>query len=75
MDAILQFYDKNVFTPFVYPSNWDENNIVRQLVSLFVIVISHSTLMYFTISGFSFLFIFDKNLMKDSKFLKVIIFI
>jgi hypothetical protein len=71
MDVILKFYDDKILTPFIYPSNWYEDYWLRQLLSLFVIVSTHSVLLYLILSGTVFYFIFDKNLMNHPKFLKV----
>lgn len=71
MDLILSFFDQNLFTPHVYPITWSEDWWVRQYISLFSIVTFASYLMYFGISGLSYLFIFDKKLRNHPKFLKV----
>ena len=71
MDIVLKFYDEHIFTPFVYPVSWKEDYFIRQLFSLFLIVSTHSILMYLTISGLVYYFVFDKEIMKHPKYLKV----
>ena len=72
MDIILKIYDEYILTPFIYPKYWNENDISRQFLSLIIIVSTHSILLYLAISGSVYYFVYDKNLMKSPKYLKVI---
>ena len=71
MDLILKFYDDLVFTPYVYPTYWDVEWWLRQYISLFVVVTIHSYVLYLAMAGLSYVFIFDKKLLKHPKLLKV----
>ncbi|CAF1239596.1 unnamed protein product [Rotaria sordida] len=71
MDIVLNIYDHWLLTPYVYPkTGWPENNPIRQLISLTLLVNIHGVLLYFLLASFSFFFLFDKQLMKHSLFLK-----
>ncbi|CAF5077223.1 unnamed protein product [Rotaria sp. Silwood1] len=42
MDIVLNIYDHWLLTPYVYPKNgWPENDPIRQLISLTVLVNIH----------------------------------
>lgn len=70
MDIVLKHADSYVLTPHVYPAWWKEDDITRQLISLFAIVNIGGYIMYFSLATFSYFFIFDRRLMKHPKILK-----
>ena len=71
MDLVLNVADHYVLTPYVYPSNWKEDDIYRQLISLYAITVVGGYLLYLSTTTFSYFFIFDKRLMQHPHFLKV----
>lgn len=75
MDIILRVADSAFFTPYVYPTSWAEDDISRQLISLFLITIVGGYLLYIIPTTLNYMFIFDKNLMKHPQFLQVNILI
>ena len=70
MDWVLSYADAHVLTPYVYPAHVAEDNLLRQLASLFVMVCLGAIAMYFALAGLSYVFIFDKTLRKHKKFIK-----
>jgi lathosterol oxidase len=72
MDIVLNIHDRYLLTPYIYPKEgWPEDNLSRQLISLTVLVNLHAALLYFTLAGFSYFFLFDKRQMNHQLFLKV----
>lgn len=71
MDLVLHNTDYYVLTPYVYPTWWNENDVTRQLISLFVIVNAFGYILYLTTASLSYYFMFDHRLMKHPHFLKV----
>jgi lathosterol oxidase len=72
MDIVLNTYDQWILTPYVYPKEgWPEDNILRQLISLTILVNIHGVLLYFLLGGLSYFFLFDKKQMEHPLFLKV----
>jgi lathosterol oxidase len=72
MDIVLNIYDRWILTPYVYPKyGWPEDDPVRQLISLIVLVNIHAVILYFLLAGFSYFFLFDKQQMEHPLFLKV----
>ena len=71
MDIVLNLHDQYLFTPYVYPKSWPEDDPVRQLISLAFLVNIHAVIMYFSLAGFSYFFLFDKSQMNNPLFLKV----
>lgn len=71
MDLVLNVLDQHVFTPYVYPTSWPEHDIVRQLISLYLIVVVGGYILYLSLATISFYTIFDRRLMKHPQFLKV----
>jgi lathosterol oxidase len=68
----LNIYDRWLLTPYVYPTdNWPENDPIRQLISLALLVNIHGVILYFLLAGFSYFFLFDKSQMNHPLFLKV----
>ena len=70
MDLVLDFTDRTFFTPYVYPASWPEDDLLRQFLSLLVLVHVGGAVMYFTLATFSYLFIYDHSLMNHPQFLK-----
>ncbi|CAF4090980.1 unnamed protein product [Rotaria socialis] len=71
MDIVLNTYDRWVFTPYVYPKDgWPEDNIVRQLITLTILVNIQAAMLYFAVAGFSYVFLFNKKQMEHPLFLK-----
>lgn len=71
MDIVLNTCDRWFFTPYVYPESWPEDDIIRQLISLTIVVNINAVLLYFSLGYFSYIFLFDKKQMEHPKFLKV----
>ena len=64
MDLILEKLDAYFLTPYVYPSDWHEDDWKRQLLTLFLLMNVGGWLLYMISASFSFLFIFDRRLMQ-----------
>lgn len=72
MDIVLNIYDRWLLTPYVYPQHgWPEDSLVRQVISLTVLINTHAVILYFLLAGLSYMFLFDKRLMAHPLFLKV----
>lgn len=72
MDIVLNNYDRWLLTPYVYPKEgWPEDNLLRQVLSLTVLINVHAVILYFLLAGFSYLFLFDRRQMKHPFFLEV----
>jgi lathosterol oxidase len=72
MDIVLNIHDRYLLTPYIYPEQgWPEDNLLRQIISLTVLVNIHAVILYFSLAGFSYLFLYDKRQMNHTLFLKV----
>ena len=71
MDTVLATCDEKFLTPYVYPESWKEDDILRQLISLMVLVTLGGYILYFMTAAFSYYFIFDRRLMKHPLILEV----
>ena len=72
MDIVLNIYDRWLFTPYVYPKQgWPEDSLLRQVISLTVLINTHAVILYFLLAGLSYMFLFDKRQMAHPLFLKV----
>lgn len=71
MDLVLEVADRNLLTPYVYPSSWPESDPFRQLLSLFVLTNLGAIVLYLLFCTLSYYFIFDHKLMKHPQFLEV----
>ncbi len=69
MDLVLGACDRYIFSPYVYPPSWREDDLTRQSLSLFIITMVGGWLMYFTAAAFSYFVIFDHRLMKHPQFI------
>ncbi|XP_055365689.1 lathosterol oxidase-like isoform X2 [Betta splendens] len=70
MDHVLNIADHYIFTPYVYPSTWPENDTLRQLISLWVVTNLGAQLIYLGFGALSFYYVFEHNLMKHPQFIK-----
>ncbi|XP_033108244.1 lathosterol oxidase-like [Anneissia japonica] len=70
MDVILEYADEYLFTPYVYPASWDEDNSLRKCLSLFLITWSMGFISYLLVAVPSYFFIFDHDMMKHPHFQK-----
>jgi len=72
MDIALDAADRYFFTPYVYPKSWPESNIFRQFISLNLITDAGGAIMYLVSASLSYLFIYDKRLLKHPQTLEVV---
>ena len=70
MDLILEKLDKYLLTPYVYPSEWAENDMKRQVLTLFLLINVGGWLVYIISASLSYIFIFDRGLMQHPLILK-----
>nr|KAF6404045.1 sterol-C5-desaturase [Molossus molossus] len=70
MDLVLSAADYYVFTPYVYPATWPEDDFFRQTISLLIITNLGAYILYFVFATLSYYFVFDHSLMKHPQFLK-----
>ncbi|XP_077985753.1 lathosterol oxidase-like [Glandiceps talaboti] len=70
MDIVLDLADKSVFTPYVYPLDWSEDNWLRQFLSLLVIVNMGGYFLYLSTATVSYYFIYDHRLLKHPQILE-----
>lgn len=71
MDHVLKIADNYIFTPYVYPASWPEDEAVRQIISLWVVTTLGAELIYLGFGALSFYYVFDHKLMKHPHFIKV----
>lgn len=57
-------------SPYAYQSTWPRDNILRQALSLFLIVWLFGVLVYYIFATLSYFFIFDKKTKDHPKYLK-----
>lgn len=69
MDDVLWFCDKHFFTPYVYSESIPEDNALRQAASLFAVSLVGGYFTYLFFAYLSYVFIFDKALLKHPKML------
>ena len=69
MDLVLSFCDSYFFTPYVYPKSWPEDHIVRQYLSLLVVIIVGGWLLYMGTAAFSYFVVFDHKYKKHPQYL------
>ena len=70
MDLVLNLVDVYVLTPYIYPSWWDQDDILRQTLTLSVLLVIGGYLMYFFFAFASYVFLFDKRLKEHPQFLE-----
>ena len=71
MDLVLSIADYYVFTPYIYPATWPEDNIFRQAITLLIVTNLGALILYFFFATLSYYFVYDHLLMKHPQFLKV----
>ena len=71
MDLVLEVLDSNFLTPYVYPADWKENDIVRQTLTILAILNIGAAVLYLVAASLNYYFIFDHRLMNHPLFLKV----
>ena len=69
MDLVLNACDRYILTPYVYPTSWAENSVLRQFISLYLIVAVGGWLLYFSMAAMSYIFLFDKRYQKHPNYL------
>lgn len=70
MDSVLYIFDEYLFTPYVYPKWWSEDDIWRQFISMNIIVNIMGAFMYLGISSINYAFVFDKRLLEHPQVLE-----
>ncbi|XP_017554036.1 lathosterol oxidase [Pygocentrus nattereri] len=70
MDLVLNFADYYLFTPYVYPSSWPEDEPLRQIFGLLVVTNLGAAILYLGLGALSYYFVFDHSLMKHPQFLE-----
>lgn len=71
MDHVLNIADYYIFTPYVYPATWPEDEALRQIISLLAVTNLGAVLIYLGFGALSFYYVFDHKLMKHPQFIKV----
>lgn len=71
MDRVLNIADYYIFTPYVYPAAWPEDEALRQIISLWVVTNLGAELIYLGFGALSFYCVFDHKLMKHPQFITV----
>lgn len=61
MDLVLGVMDKNLLTPYAYPSSWPEDNLFRQLLTLYIITAVGGWILYMGTASLSYIFLFDRR--------------
>lgn len=69
MDIVVTPLDKYVLTPYVYPETWKEDDLERQMITVFAVLNIGGALLYFISAGFAYVFLFDKEHRKHQFFL------
>ena len=61
MDLVLHYLDEYLLTPYIYPSSWPEEDIFRQSLTVYVVIVVGGWLLYFLTASIGHLFLFDKR--------------
>ncbi|XP_012695280.1 lathosterol oxidase [Clupea harengus] len=69
MDLLLGVSDRFVFTPYVYPASWPEDEPLRQIIGLLIVTNLGAAVLYLLLGALSYYFIFDHDLKKHPHFL------
>lgn len=69
MDLVLDTLDKYLLTPYLYPQSWEEGNVFRQLLTLYVMTALGAWMFYFITASMSYLFLFNKRYKLHPNFL------
>jgi len=70
MDLVLHYADEWFFTPYVYPESWKLDDIYRQAINLFIIVIVSADTIYLGLATLNYFLLFDPKLKEHPHFLK-----
>ncbi|KJE89369.1 sterol-C5-desaturase [Capsaspora owczarzaki ATCC 30864] len=70
MDIVLHVADTYLFTPYIYPAEWAEDWWPRQLLSLFFLVNISGYALYLIFATLSYIFIYDKALLRHPRILE-----
>ncbi|ESO04503.1 hypothetical protein HELRODRAFT_92484 [Helobdella robusta] len=70
MDVVLKLTDDYFFTPYIYGEKWLEDYWLRQFISLNLIATCGGYLLYLIVGSFSYIFIFNKDLLRHPLTLK-----
>ena len=70
MDLVLDVLDRHLLTPYIYPTSWPEDYIIRQAITILAILSIGGIIMYLSFAIVSFFLIFDHRLTKHPLFLK-----
>uniref|UniRef100_A0A8D0EA65 Sterol-C5-desaturase n=1 Tax=Salvator merianae TaxID=96440 RepID=A0A8D0EA65_SALMN len=70
MDLVLKYTDDLIWTPYVYPAAWPEDEPFRQIISLFIVTNLGALVLYFLFATLSYYFLFDHALKKHPHFLE-----
>lgn len=70
MDLVLGLLDQYLLTPYVYPTSWAEDDILRQAATITGMFTIGGIFMYLSFALFSYVFLFDKRIMEHPQFLK-----
>jgi lathosterol oxidase len=69
MDLILQVADRFIFTPYVYPATFSEDNMFRQYITFFTVICVGGSLLYLIPGALAYQFLFDKRLRQHKRFI------
>jgi lathosterol oxidase len=69
MDLVLSVVDQHILTPYIYPESWAEDNLLRQLLTLYVLTAVGGWLLYFITASVGYIFLFDKRYKLHPNFL------
>ncbi|XP_074652707.1 lathosterol oxidase-like [Tubulanus polymorphus] len=70
MDIVLHLCDANILTPYIYPKTWKEDDPLRQILGLLLIVNVGGYLLYFSVASLSYIFLYDKRLSQHPHYLE-----
>lgn len=69
MDVLVGLADNLFFNQFYAPFDIPDDNLLRQMLTIFLILVVGSYLLYFICAGGSYFFFYDKSLEEHPKFL------
>jgi lathosterol oxidase len=70
MDVFIDPLDHYVLTPYVYSPEWKEQDVERQALTVFSVLVLGGVALYFFFGTIAYVFLFDKELRKHPFFLK-----
>ncbi|XP_071953272.1 lathosterol oxidase-like [Antedon mediterranea] len=68
MDSALFYANTYFFTPYIYPTFVSEDNIKRQITSLYLIACSSTLFLYVIVAAINYYFFFDHQVMQHPLF-------